>query len=535
MKDWVETKRQLLVQIKSQVEGLLGGGSEDLLPFQRAYSEEFTRDWVPSSHADILDSMLKNRLVLGGDFHAFAQSQRAHLRLLRSLPTAMPLILVLECFMIEDQGALDDFMAGEISENHFLQQVNWEESWGFPWEHYRPLLQMAKQKGFRVVGLNSSSDSLEVSSLQKRELAAARSIMKLREQNENHLIFVLFGDLHLADSRFPKALREAFSDDSLAITRIFQNSEELYFYLAENGLESQIEVMSSPEPDTFCLLASPPWVKWQSYLIYLEQTFDLDLEDEDEEDSMDFTDHVHSMVQVLAKDLAIEVEPDSLSVYTLRDDLSELFSGEVLPESEALERVRYLVRSDRSFVLPKTEQLFLSRFSINHAAGLAGMYMHFQLMNISDVNWKIENCFESWIWIESLAFFFSKWVNHKRKPDSLPQLKAKLSALDEPSQGRRAMVLSMEQRLKEVSWLTGGVLASENSATVDTDFTVYFDSSKILGSMLGEKIYNGVKSGAIPVEQLKTWLQQSVFDEGFAEFYYKTLQSLETDGVSSQI
>ncbi|MEO0335845.1 MAG: ChaN family lipoprotein, partial [Pseudomonadota bacterium] len=471
---------------------------------------------------------------LGGDFHAFAQSQRAHLRLLRSLPTSMPLILVLECFLQEHQWALDEFMSGELSENAFLQAVNWEESWGFPWEHYRPLVQMAGQKGFRVVGLNSQSDSLEVSSLEAREKAAAIHVKNLRDQNPNHLLFVLFGDLHLTESRFPAALREIFADKSLPLTRVFQNSEELYFYLAENGLESQIEVMSSPEPDTYCLLASPPWVKWQSYLIYLEQTFDLDLEEEDEEDSMDFTDHVHSMVQLLAKDLGLDVETDELSVYTLGDDLSEIFSQEVLPRSQDLDRIRYLVKSDRSFVLPSTGQLFLSRFSINHAAGLAGMYLHFQTMDAERVNWRIESCFESWIWIESLAFFFSKWINHKRKPDSLPQLKAKLSALEGPSQGKKAMVMSMEQRLREVSsQADSGVDLHPQSS--QADYTVYFDSSKILGSMLGEKIYHGVKSGSISTDEFKVWLKVPVFGEDFAKFYYKTLGQLETQGAESPI
>jgi hypothetical protein len=534
VKDWVETKKQLLVQIKSQVEGLLGTASDDLVPFQKAYSEEFTRDWVASTHAEILDSMLRNRLVLGGDFHAFAQSQRAHLRLLRSLPTSMPLILVLECFMKEDQQALDEFMAGEISENHFLSSVKWEESWGFPWEHYRPLLQMAKQKGFRVVGLNSNNDSLEVESLGSREVSAANHILSLRQTHPAHLIFVVFGDLHLTEQRFPKALRQAFADPHLAITRIFQNSEELYFYLAENGLESQIEVMSSPEPDTFCILTSPPWVKWQSYLIYLEQTFDLDLEDEDDEDSMDFTDHVHSMAQVLAKDFGLEIDTAQLSVYTLGDDLSELFSDEALPHSESLARIKYLVKSDRSFVLPRTGHLFLSRFSINHAAGLAGMFLHFQVMSSDEVNWKVETCFESWIWMEALAFFFSKWINHKRKPDSLPQLKAKLSALEGASQGRKAMILSMEQRLREVSRITGG--SSEGQTfSVDSDYSVYFDSSKIIGSMLGEKIYSGLKLGSISLEELKSWLRQPVFASDFNDFYYSTLEKLETQGVKSQL
>ncbi|MEZ4872599.1 MAG: hypothetical protein R2827_10275 [Bdellovibrionales bacterium] len=56
----------------------------------------------------------------------------------------------------------------------------------------------------------------------------------------------------------------------------------------------------------WCVLRAPPWVQWQSYLMFLQQTMDVDLDDEDIHDA-DYTDYLHEQLQFLLKDLHLQL------------------------------------------------------------------------------------------------------------------------------------------------------------------------------------------------------------------------------------
>src|SRR5690606_3256666 len=98
-------------------------------------------------------ALAQARVVIGADFHAYSQSQRAHVRMLRDLVRRDSVVLALECLSHEHEKLAADFLAGKISEARFLSECGWEENWGFPWEHYRPLFELARDRGFAVRGI----------------------------------------------------------------------------------------------------------------------------------------------------------------------------------------------------------------------------------------------------------------------------------------------------------------------------------------------------------------------------------------------
>ncbi len=55
----------------------------------------------------------------------------------------------------------------------------------------------------------------------------------------------------------------------------------------------------------------------------------------------------------------------------------------------------------------------------------------------------------------------------------------------------------------------------------------YSEAAKILGSMLGEKLYSQVRNGDISHEQFLEWLQFPISDEEFSEFYWRLLKRLK--------
>lgn len=53
------------------------------------------------------------------------------------------------------QPTLERWTAGEIDEAALRQGVEWEERWGFDFAPYRPLFELARDRGLRVVALNA--------------------------------------------------------------------------------------------------------------------------------------------------------------------------------------------------------------------------------------------------------------------------------------------------------------------------------------------------------------------------------------------
>ncbi len=523
---WLKTRQRLLRQIKSQVNELLGFDNTELQSYGKGYHDEFQKSWVPCKTQDLITSMIQTQLVLGGDFHAYSQSQRSHLRLLRSLPPGLKVTVALECFSSSDQVHLNSFMKGEVSEKGLLEKTGWSERWGFPWEHYRPLVQLALSKGFKVRGLNRFYEERTVGTLKLRDTHSAEVILKIRESFPEDIIYCIYGDLHIADQHLPAALRKTFGQSDLPMTVIFQDSETLYFDLANKGLEGKVEAMRGGE-DKFCIIGSPPWVKWQSYLIYLEHTFDQDLEEDDDEGNFDFTDHLHALVQILLTDLKLDVDVSELAVYTASDDVP--ITQEDLEEEKIL-LLEEMIARERSFYLVERSILYLSRFSTNHAASLAGMFVHFQLMNLKQLPMSFPGDFTRFIWIEAVSFFFSKWVNHKRKPESLRELKARFASSEETSlrEDQEPLLLALDQRM--VDMLKVISKAERSLKVIPQNPGSYVEASRILGSILGEKIYRAYKGSQLTLLELQELLVYDISQKEFADFYLEQVRRFESVG-----
>lgn len=132
-RQWLLTRQRLLQQLKAQVAMRLGPQPRDVFGYAREYKREFDGRWQLCGNDEELSARLtETQIVLGGDFHAFSQAQRSHLRLLRDLPKSRSVILGVECIESCDQDVVDSFLEGELTEEEFLDQVNWAEHWGSP-------------------------------------------------------------------------------------------------------------------------------------------------------------------------------------------------------------------------------------------------------------------------------------------------------------------------------------------------------------------------------------------------------------------
>jgi hypothetical protein len=527
---WLRTRRELLSKLKSEVQRRIGPEPRDVRVYGVRYSKEFRRRWQISSKVELLAAIERADLVYGGDFHALGQSQRTHLKILRVISGDRPVVLALECFGISAQKWLDAYLAGSIGLDELQRKSRWGKTWGFPWENYRPLLELARRKGFRLLALNGSSPAASVS-LAAREKVAAAKIRAAYLRHPGALIYVIFGDLHLAQTHLPARVRDTMGRSRrLKEVVVHLNSERIYFQLARKGLELTTDVVRLGAGQ-FCVLASPPWVQWQSYLMYLERTEDVDLafgsEDDEEEDEKEFdpTDQVATLARLIAVDLGlkpgVDLRMDDFAIYSIDDThVWQAFEQKLAREERGL--ARQLLSSGRTFYLPSAGAGFLGQHTVNHAAALAGQYVHTKLCGVARPLWRMPGDFTALIWVEAVSYFLSKLVNHKRQAETLTDLRSQLAMANPSDQGREAMKLALDQSMSELIVLQQG--RRRKLHFKPRRRSSYLEAARILGGMLGERLYLVYRSRRIDRRRIMKLLRCDVLSSGFQEEYENILR-----------
>lgn len=522
-KEWILSRKKLINEVKSHVNKRTGALDGELSESLAKYKSQFENGWGVSSRDELVQKINQASIVLGADFHAYSQSQKSHLRLIRQILKRKSVIIALECFGFEDQDAINQFQQGQLSEDDFLIKTSWDEQWGFPWATYRMIFKYARENNIEVRAINHhSEDPNELNSFDAREHKVVEALQSWRVQNPDSLIYVLFGELHLSESYLPQKIKQALGADPLVI---LQNSEELYFQLAAKSLENKVDIMSKGN-NYYCLMESPPWVKWQSYLMYLEETYDFDLDEDEEEIIVDHTDTIAKFVELVASDIGLALpweDVDDLAVYGAdKDELWEIFEDAGLGTHKDI--IDYFIKAEKSFHFPKLSVSFLSRSTVNHAAEVAGHYLQSRLSERVEPLWDMPNDFYPNIYLEALGFFASKIVNHRRKAESLEEIRIRLSQMRPENAGREALLLVLDYRLTEVIWLNEG--RERNKKFKPKKKGDYFFAARIIGQMLGERLYACFSDKTITSEEILVIFKQDICNNSFTEKYFDMIKMI---------
>ncbi|HEX4923743.1 MAG TPA: ChaN family lipoprotein [Bdellovibrionales bacterium] len=510
----IDHRVQLLKQIKSWVRAYLGPEPGSLKKYSKPYQKEFTGKWRPSDAHELTYEILKSEIIYGGDFHGFSQAQRTHLRILRALPPRHEVVLALEIFETRYQRHVDAYMHGRLSEEKFLAAVKWKSRWGFPWTHYRPLLELAKKRGWKVIALNRHFERQSNATLHKRDLHAAKILAGLLKPGSGALVYVVFGDLHLASAHLPRLVGKSMRRRTRSIY-LYQDSERLYFDLAKRGLETSVHVVR--KGPRFCVLSAPPWVKWQSYLLFLEGNLDRDLENEDVE--VDLTAHVRHFIAILAHDLGFELKPSDIAAYGPGDEALPVNLKKRLKPAD-FRVAKQLRELGKSFYVPGGGLFYLASPTVNHAATLAGEYIQAYLSGRTRTAWNMPRDFRRLVWIETLGFFLSKLINHRRKPDRLQQIRARTPAL-----ARDVLMLVLKTRIESLSLKFTKELRPKTVRPRQK--SSYFLAAKMLGSLFGNSLHSAFRAGFVRRQDVLDWLSVDIDDPEFLDTYYGVLKRLE--------
>jgi uncharacterized iron-regulated protein len=110
------------------------------------------------------------RLLLVGEGHTDMESHRIQKRVLEELVRAGRRVVVgLEMYPYTEQAALDDWTAGRLTEEAFLDVSRWYKSWGYHWLYYREIFLLARDRRLPMVAVNAPREV--VSAVRKKGFA----------------------------------------------------------------------------------------------------------------------------------------------------------------------------------------------------------------------------------------------------------------------------------------------------------------------------------------------------------------------------
>ena len=109
----------------------------------------------PLSGVDVLADAAAGGMVLLGESHDNADHHRWQLQTIAALQArGGPMMLSFEMFPRRVQPLLDEWVAGGLSEDEFLEAVEWDRVWGFDPTLYMPLFHFARINRLPMVALN---------------------------------------------------------------------------------------------------------------------------------------------------------------------------------------------------------------------------------------------------------------------------------------------------------------------------------------------------------------------------------------------
>jgi hypothetical protein len=350
---------------------------------RRKYLREFTDAFrsydCPLDSQQIQNALQAADIVLIGDYHALPAAQRyaASLMEQRALAGDRRVVLGVETIFARDQHILEEWWRREIDEDELRQRIRFDLDWGYDWTPFHELLVTARDHADGIYGL----DCMPRENLRKigaRDRHAATKIAEIREQHPDAVIFVLFGESHLAPGHLPRALQREIP--GARILTVLQNVDALY-WRAAGERHDKVEAVRVKE-DILCVFNATPLEKYESYRLFLDQWSRCD-------SGPDFAPTIYNLIDSLASFLEI-------NRYSPHNGTQPKFLVDMLPEvhggsSDAMlrrllsrkgvseqQRAAMLatVEERGSAYFPQVNAFYVREFQMMHAAEDATRFLH---------------------------------------------------------------------------------------------------------------------------------------------------------------
>ena len=286
-------------------------------------------------------------------------------------------MLGVETVFARDQHILDEWWRREIDETELRQRIRFDLDWGYDWAPFYNLLVTARDHAEALYGLDCMPRE-DLRKIGARDRHAAAKISEIRLRHPDAVIFVLFGESHLAPNHLPRELHRFMPGAN--ILTVLQNIDALYWRAAGEPAHKVEAVRVNDE--VLCVFNATPLEKYESYRLFLDQWSRSD-------ESPDFAPTIYNLIDSLVRFLEINrYSPhNSTQPKFLVDMLPEVYGGSsegmlrrLLSRKGMDERDReaMLARVEErgSAYLPQVNAFYVREFQMLHAAEDATRFLH---------------------------------------------------------------------------------------------------------------------------------------------------------------
>src|ERR1700737_2193870 len=347
--------------------------------YLREFNQAFRNYDSLLDSAELQSSLHSANVVLIGDYHALPAAQRHAASLIeqRALAGDRPVVLGVETIYARDQHILDEWWRREIDENELRQRIRFDIDWGYDWAPFHEVLAAARDHAEALYGLDCMPrDDLRRIGL--RDCHATAKIVEMRRRHPNAVIFVLFGESHLAPGHLPQLLRDEMPEAK--IVTVLQNVDALY-WRAAGERANKVEAVRVND-DVVCVFNATPLEKYESYRLCLDQWSRA-------ENEPDFAPTIYNLIGSLANFLEI-------NRYSPHNGTQPKFLVDMLPEVYGRSSSRMLRRvlsrhgvNDQEFeamllrveqrggaYLPEVNALYMCELKLVNAAEDGARFLH---------------------------------------------------------------------------------------------------------------------------------------------------------------
>ena len=111
------------------------------------------------TNQEILQQLVKAKVVYLGETHDSAEDHQAQLKIVREMQRQnRKIAIAMEMFQRPFQSAIDNYLAGKLTQEQLVEQTEYDRRWRFPWESYAPILRFAKENQLPVLALNTPTE-----------------------------------------------------------------------------------------------------------------------------------------------------------------------------------------------------------------------------------------------------------------------------------------------------------------------------------------------------------------------------------------
>ncbi|HET9408471.1 MAG TPA: ChaN family lipoprotein [Candidatus Sulfotelmatobacter sp.] len=386
---------------------------------RRKYLREFNhafRGYDALLNSEQIQNILKAAdIVLVGDYHALPACQRFAASLLeqRAIPGDRRVVLGVETIFARDQHILDEWWRREIEESELRQRIRFDLDWGYDWKPFYELLVAARDHADALYGLDCMPRE-DLRKIGARDRHAASKIAEIRERHPNAVVFVLFGESHLAPGHLPRALHEQLPD--ARVLTVLQNVDALYWKAAGERSE-RVDAVRVKE-DVLCVFNATPLEKYESYRLCLDQWSRCD-------DSPDFAPTIYNLIDTLSGFLEINrysphntTQPKFLvdmlpEVYCRSSDgiLGRLLARKGITESDR-EAMRARVEQRGCAYLPPVNAFYVREFQMMHVAEDVSRFLHQACQGLPRRMNGIDGLTEGSAGVRTTESFFARTIEH---------------------------------------------------------------------------------------------------------------------------